>query len=58
MAKMIIGFIVLFVLIAAGLSAFFASTGREKIQLTKILGYSMGVTVVTMCVIAAIVILF
>lgn len=58
MAKMILGFIVLFALIAAGLSGFFAATGREKLQLTKLLGYSMGVAALTSLVIATIVILF
>lgn len=58
MVKMIVGFLVLFVLIAFAISAFSAASGREKIQLTKTLGYSMLLTVVTSAVVAAIVILF
>ncbi len=58
MAKMILGFLVLFGLVFAGIQGFTAATGREKIQLIKSLGYNMVVTVIVVSIIAAIVILF
>jgi hypothetical protein len=58
MAKMILGFLVLFGLVFAAIQGFTATTGREKIQLIKSLGYAMLVTVVVMSIITAIVVLF
>lgn len=58
MAKMILGFLVLFALAFVGVKFFVAATGREKIQLIKSLGYAMLVTVVVMSIITAIVVLF
>jgi hypothetical protein len=58
MAKMILGFLILFALAFVGLKFVVAATGREKIQLIKSLSYSMVITVVVMSIIAGIVILF
>lgn len=58
MAKMILGFLVLFGLVFAAIQGFTAATGREKIQLIGALGYAMVVTVIVFLIIAAIVILF
>jgi hypothetical protein len=58
MAKMILGFLVLFALAFVGVKFVVAATGREKIQLIKSLGYAMLITVVVMSIIAAIVVLF
>jgi outer membrane lipoprotein-sorting protein len=58
MAKMILGFLVLFALVFACIQGFTAASGREKIQLIKSLSYTMLVTVVVVGIITAIVVLF
>lgn len=58
MAKMILGFIALFVMVLAIIQAWTAATGREKIQLISSLGYAMLITVLVLLIIATIVVLF
>ena len=58
MAKMIFGFIALFVLVLAIIQAWTAATGREKIQLIQSLGYATMITVMVLLIIATIIILF
>ena len=58
MAKMIFGFIALFVLVLAIIQAWTAATGREKIQLISSLGYATMITALVLLIIATIVVLF
>lgn len=58
MAKMILGFLLLFGFITLGIQAFVAATGREKLQLAKVLGYSLTCATLAIAFIATIVILF
>lgn len=58
MAKMIFGFIALFVLVLAIIQAWTAATGREKIQLIQSLGAAMMITAMVLLIIASIVVLF
>ena len=58
MAKMILGFIVLFALVFGAIQAFGAASGREKIRLIQSLGAAMMITVVVLLIIATIVVLF
>ena len=58
MIKMILGFIALFAIIYVFIDTFIRATGREKIQWTKLLGYTMLCTAVTVGIVTAIVTLF
>ena len=58
MAKMIIGFLVLFALVFVAIQGFTAASGREKIQLIKSLGYTTMITAMVLFIIATIVVLF
>ncbi len=58
MAKMIIAFISLFLIFFFGIDIFRKMTGKEKINLTKWLGYSISCTLLTVLLVACIVVLF
>lgn len=58
MGKMILAFIALFLIFFVGIQAFVTATGREKIELIKVLSYAMLITVLVLLIISTIVILF
>jgi hypothetical protein len=58
MAKIILSFIVLFVIFYFGITALRAMSGKEKWALTKIVIYSIICTVLTTLVLTAFVLLF
>ena len=58
MYKMIFAFILIFMFFAVGIKTFVGMSKSEKMGLTKWLAYSVGCSVVTMVVIAAIVLIF
>jgi divalent metal cation (Fe/Co/Zn/Cd) transporter len=58
MAKMIIAFISLFLIFFFGIDIFRKMTGKEKISLTKWLGYSMLCTLLAVVAATLIVLLF
>jgi hypothetical protein len=41
-----------------GIQGFIATSGREKLQLAKVLGYSLGSATLAILIVASIVILF
>ena len=58
MSKMIFGFLFIFCFFAFGIKIFGTLTKSEKIGLTKLLGYSIVCSVITMVVITCIVLIF
>lgn len=58
MAKMIIAFISLFIIFFFGIDIFRKLTKKEKISLTKWLGYSITCTLLTTLFVAFIIVLF
>ena len=58
MGKMILGFLVLFGLVFLSIQGFAAASGRERMQLTKAVTYSMVCATIAVGLAAAIVILF
>ena len=58
MIKMIIAFLSLFVIFFTSIDIFRRLTGKEKIKMLAVAGYSFGVTVLVMLFVASIVILF
>lgn len=58
MIKMIIAFLSLFVIFFTSIDIFRRLTGKEKMKMLALGGYSLGVTVFVMLFIASIVILF
>lgn len=58
MIKMIISFISLFIIFFFGIDIFRKLTKKEKIDLTKWLGYSICCTLLTTLFVACIIILF
>ena len=58
MAKMIIGFLSLFVILFTSIDIFRRLTGKEKLKLITIAGYAFGVTLLTFLIVSTIVILF
>jgi len=58
MSKMIIAFLSLFVIFFTSIDIFRRLTGKEKIKMLAVAGYSFGVTVLVMLFITTIVILF
>ena len=58
MTKMIIAFLSLFVIVFTGTDIFRRLTGKEKLKVLTLAGYSVGVTVITALIVASIVILF
>ena len=58
MVKMIFAFISLFIIFFFGIDIFRKLTGREKIDLTKWLAYSISCTLLTTLFVATIILLF
>ena len=58
MIKMIVAFLSLFVIFFTSIDIFRRLTGKEKIKMLAVAGYSFGVTVLVMLFVASIVILF
>jgi len=58
MGKIIIGLISIFVIFFFGIDIFRKLTGKEKISLTKWLGYSISCSLLTILTVATIVLLF
>jgi hypothetical protein len=58
MSKMIIAFLAIFGLVFLGIQGFIAASGREKLQLAKVLGYSLACSTLALVFVASIVILF
>ena len=56
--KMILAFSVIFAVVFFGIQGFIAATGREKLQLAKVLGYSLVCSTLATLIAVAIVILF
>jgi hypothetical protein len=58
MAKMILVFLIVFALVFAGMETFRSMTQGERWSLTKSVGYSIIIAVVTLILLAGFVILF
>lgn len=58
MIKMMLAFIALFALVFICIQLFLEATGRERIQLLKLLSYCMLITVLVALIVISIVILF
>ena len=58
MSKMIFAFLAIFGLVFLGIQGFFAASGREKLQLAKVLGYSLSCATLAIAIAAGIVVLF
>ena len=58
MSKMIIGFLAIFVVVFLVIQGVISASGREKLQLAKVLGYSLLCSTVATAIAAAVVILF
>ena len=58
MGKIIIGLVSIFVIFFFGIDIFRKLTGKEKISLTKWLGYSISCSLLTILTVATIVLLF
>jgi hypothetical protein len=58
MSKMIIGFLGIFAVVFFAIQGFVAARREEKLQLAKVLGYSLLCSTVATAIAAAIVILF
>lgn len=58
MFKVILAFIVVFVLFFLGIKTIRNITGKEALALTKILGYSILCTLLTIAVLISIVVIF
>lgn len=58
MSKMVIAFLAIFGIVFLGIQGFVATSGREKLQLVKVLGYSLVYATLTTLIAVAIVVLF
>lgn len=58
MSKMIFAFLAIFVATFLGIQGFIALSGREKLQIAKVLGYSLTCATLAILFVASIVILF
>lgn len=58
MSKIIIGFLAIFASVFLGIQGFIAASGQEKLQIAKVLGYSLACATLAMLIIVTIVILF
>lgn len=58
MGKIIVGLISIFIIFFFGIDIFRKMTGKEKISLTKWLGYSISCSLLTILTVATIVLLF
>jgi hypothetical protein len=57
MSKMIIAFLAIFAMVFLGIQGFITASGREKLQLAKVLGYSLACATLAILIVASIVIL-
>lgn len=58
MSKMILVFLAIFAAVFAGIQAFVAASGREKLQLAKVLGYSLSCATLAIAIAVGVVVLF
>jgi hypothetical protein len=58
MSKMIFAFLAIFGMVFLAIQGFIATSGREKLQLAKVLGYSLLCSTVATLIAVAVVILF
>lgn len=58
MSKMIVAFLSLFVIFFTSIDIFRRLTGKEKMKVLALTGYSLGVTVLVTLFVTAIVVLF
>jgi cytochrome c oxidase assembly factor CtaG len=58
MSKMIIVFLAIFAVVFLVIQGVTAASGREKLQLAKVLGYSLACATLVIAIVSAIVILF
>jgi hypothetical protein len=56
--KMILAFLAIFAAVFFGIQGFIAASGREKLQLAKVLGYSLVCSTLAILIATTIVILF
>jgi hypothetical protein len=57
MGKIIIAFLAIFSIVFLGIQGFIAASGKEKLQIVKVLGYSFVCTTLAILIASAIVIL-
>jgi hypothetical protein len=57
MSKIIIAFLAIFSIVFLGIQGFIAASGKEKLQIVKVLGYSFVCTTLAILIASAIVIL-
>jgi hypothetical protein len=58
MSKMIIAFLAIFVMVFLVIQGIISASGREKLQLSKVLGYSFMCSTLAIAIASAVVILF
>jgi hypothetical protein len=58
MSKIIIAFLAIFGMVFLGIQGFIAASGKEKLQIAKVLGYSFACATLAILIASAIVILF
>jgi hypothetical protein len=58
MSKMIIAFLAIFGVVFLAIQGFIETTGREKLQLAKVLGYSLTCATLATLIATGIVVLF
>lgn len=58
MSKIIFGFLAIFGLVFLGIQGFIAASGREKLQIAKVLGYSLVCATLAVLTVLTIVVLF
>lgn len=57
MIKIIIGFLTVFAMVFLSIQGFIAASGREKLQIAKVLGYSLACATLALLIVATIVVL-
>lgn len=58
MSKMILVFLAIFAAVFAGIQVFIEASGREKLQVAKVLGYSFVCATLALAIAVGIVVLF
>lgn len=58
MSKIIFGFLAIFGLVFLGIQGFISASGREKLQIAKVLGYSLACATLAVLTVLTIVVLF
>jgi hypothetical protein len=58
MSKIIFGFFAIFAMVFLGIQGFIAASGKEKLQIAKVLGYSFVCATLAILIASAIVVLF